>query len=114
MSVGNGTGRSVEVNAVPQRIVAFLCDVNLRLSLDSTQQGKPKPQLLISIVCGLPASQAGELEVHRRVIRTRLSARVAHLICETGMAFLTGVVCVALRVRHGHEKRAVAVNIDVV
>ena len=32
--------RSVNVNAVPGRIVVFLCDVDLRVSLDATQHGK--------------------------------------------------------------------------
>ena len=47
------------------------------------------------------------------MIRTGLAARVTQLICEGRMAFLTGAICVAARVRHGHEDRAVAVNIDV-
>jgi hypothetical protein len=41
---------------VPGRIVMFLREVNLRVSLDATQHGKGEnPKLQISIACGLRA-----------------------------------------------------------
>jgi hypothetical protein len=71
-----------------------------------------KPQLQMSIVCDLQASHVCELEVHRRLIRTRLSAGVADLVCIRAMATITDGIGLETVVRRVDEQRATAANID--
>jgi len=70
-----------------------------------------KPQLLISIVCGLPVAQLGESERHRRVIRTRLSAQLANFVSEAAMAAATDSIGVRAVVRGVQDEHVITVNI---
>ena len=65
---GGKRERSVNVNAVPGRIVVFLRDVNLRVASTPLSTAMQKTATTDLNRIGLQAFQVCELEVHRRVI----------------------------------------------